>query len=72
MPESKISLYFKNVSAEVIGAEHGIMDEQFKELAKKTLPAIAECNKQRQAGKIPYRDLPYNEDYPKAVKAVAE
>jgi glucose-6-phosphate isomerase len=72
MPESKISLYFKNVSAEIIGDEHGITDEQFKELAQKTLPAIAECNKQRQAGEIPYRDLPYNEDYPKAVKAVAE
>lgn len=72
MSESKIFLYFKNVSAKVIGAEHGITDEQFKELAKKTLPAITECNKQRQAGKIPYRDLPYNEDYPKAVKAVAE
>ncbi len=72
MSESKIFLYFKNVSAKVIGAEHGITDEQFKELAKKTLPAIAECNKQRQAGEISYRDLPYNEDYPKAVKAVAE
>ncbi len=72
MSESKISLYFKNVSAKVIGAKHGITDEQFKELAKKTLPAIAECNKQRQAGEISYRDLPYNEDYPKAVKAVAE
>ena len=71
MSESKISLYFKNVSAEVIGAEHGITDAQFKELAKKTLPAIAECNKQRAEGVIPYRDLPYNKDYPASVKAVA-
>ncbi|RKY14366.1 MAG: glucose-6-phosphate isomerase [Planctomycetota bacterium] len=72
MPESKIALYYKNVSAKVIGDEHGITDEQFKELAKKTIPAIAECNKQRKEGVIPYRDLPYNEDYPKAVKAAAE
>ncbi len=71
MPESKISLYYKNVSAEVIGTEHGITDEQFKELAKKTLPAIQECNKQRKEGVIPYRDLPYNKDYPASVKAVA-
>ena len=72
MPESKISLYYKNVSAEVISDEHGITDKQFEELAQKTLPIIAECNKQRQEGVIPYRDLPYNKDYPKAVKAVAE
>lgn len=71
MAESKISLYFKNVSAEVIGTEHGITEEQFKELAQRTVPAIQECNKQRAEGIIPYRDLPYNKDYPASVKAVA-
>jgi glucose-6-phosphate isomerase len=67
-----ISLYYKNVTAEVIGTEHGISKEQFAELAQKTVPAIAECNQQRKDGVIPYRDLPYNEDYPKDVKAVAK
>lgn len=71
MAES-ISLYYKNVTAEVIGTEHGISKEQFAELAQKTVPAIAECNQQRKDGVIPYRDLPYNEDYPKDVKAVAK
>ncbi len=71
MSETKVSLYYKNVMADVIGPEHGITKEQLDELAQKTLPAIAECNQQRQSGKIPYRDLPYNEDYPKDVKAVA-
>jgi glucose-6-phosphate isomerase len=69
--ESKISLYYKNVTAEVIGAEHGIKKKQFSELAQKTVPAIAECNKQRKEGVNPYRDLPYNKDYPASVKAVA-
>lgn len=70
MSES-ISLYYKNVIAEVIGAEHGITNDQFAVLAQKTLPAIAECNKQRKEGVIPYRDLPYNKNYPASVKAVA-
>ncbi|MHC5198962.1 MAG: glucose-6-phosphate isomerase, partial [Planctomycetota bacterium] len=70
MPESKISLYYKNVSADVIGPEHGITEAQFKELAEKTVPAIVECNQQRSDGVIPYRDLPYNKEYPASVKAV--
>lgn len=71
MPESKLSLYYKNVTAEVIGPEHGITKQQFHELAEKTATAIAECNRQREKGIIPYRDLPYNEHYPKDVKALA-
>lgn len=68
---SKISLYYKNVMADVLGTEHGITRQQFEKLAKETVPAIVECNKQRKDGVIPYRDLPYNRDYPASVKAVA-
>jgi len=68
MPESKIRLYYKNVTAEVIGDEHGISYNQFKELAQKTGPLISELNRQRAAGQTPYRDLPYNEKYPADVK----
>jgi glucose-6-phosphate isomerase len=59
------------MTEEVIGPEHGISAAQFEQLASKTVPAIIECNKQRNVGIIPYRDLPYNEQYPKDVKAVA-
>ncbi len=72
MSESTVSLYYKHVMAEVIGPEHGMTQEQLDQLAKETVPAIIECNKQRKSGKIPYRDLPYNQDYPKDVKAIAE
>lgn len=71
MANSKIQLYYKNVTEEVIGSEHGISVSQFEQLAADTLPAIAECNKQRDAGVIPYRDLPYNTEYSKDVKTVA-
>ncbi|MCE5186171.1 MAG: glucose-6-phosphate isomerase [Planctomycetaceae bacterium] len=68
---SNISLYYKNVLSDVIGTEHGITKEQLKELGRQTGGAIKECNRQRKAGSIPYRDLPYNEEYPKQVKAAA-
>ncbi len=69
--QTKLSLYYKNVTADVIGPEHGITKQQFDELAQKTRPAIAECNRQRKNGAIPYRDLPYHKQYPSQVKHVA-
>lgn len=71
MSETNVSLYYKNVMVDIVGPEHGISREQLDQLAQDTLPAIVECNRQRQAGLIPYRDLPYNKEYPKDVKAVA-
>jgi glucose-6-phosphate isomerase len=68
VPESQINLYYKNVTAEIIGDEHGITDIQLKTLAKKTLPLISQLNKERKAGKTPYRDLPYNEKTVQKVK----
>jgi len=69
--QKQIHLYYKNVTAEAVGPEHGISKAQFDELAQKTTPLIAELNRQRKAGKTRYRDLPYNEHYPKQVKALA-
>jgi glucose-6-phosphate isomerase len=68
MAESKIRLYYKNVTAEVIGAEHGITTAQFDDLAAETSGLISELNQQRAAGETAYRDLPYNEKYPADVK----
>ncbi len=71
MADKKIHFYYKNVTAEVVGDEHGITKAQFQELAQKTTPLIAELNAQRAAGKTRYRDLPYNTQYPKQVKEMA-
>ncbi|HIJ67285.1 MAG TPA: glucose-6-phosphate isomerase [Planctomycetes bacterium] len=75
MAESGIRLYYKNVTAEVIGVENGITDAQFDDLvaefdgrSSKTGPLITELNRQRAAGRTPYRDLPYNTEYPADVK----
>jgi len=66
--ESQIKLYYKNVTADVIGSEHGITEQQLKDLAKRTEPLISELNEERKAGKTPYRDLPFNTEIPRQVK----
>ncbi|MBM4103463.1 MAG: glucose-6-phosphate isomerase [Planctomycetes bacterium] len=71
MNNSKVHFYYKNVTAEVIGTEHGITAEQIDELAQKTTPLIEKLNEHRKAGKTRYRDLPYNEQYPKQVCEIA-
>jgi len=64
----QIKLYYKNVLADVIGAEHGITRRQFEELAEQTCPKIKWLNEQRGAGKTPYRELPFREDISESVK----
>jgi len=60
MTNSKIGLYYKNVMADVIGEEHGITEKQWKELGEKTSPVIGKVNREREEGKTPYRDLPFD------------
>ncbi len=71
MPEPQINLYYKNVTAEIIGSEHGITDAQLKTIAEKTSPLISWLNKERKDGKTPYRDLPYNRETIQKVKELA-
>jgi len=66
--QSRIKLYYKNVSAEIIGDEDGITEEQLKTIAEKTSPLIVQLNRERKAGKTPYRELPYNPQTPHQVK----
>ncbi len=68
MSESEISFYYKNVTAEVIGEEHGITAKQIETLAKQTSPLITQLNSERKADKTPYRDLPYSKENPRRVK----
>ena len=72
MPEPQIKLYYKNVTADVIGPEHGISSQQLVELEEQTKPLISQLNAERKAGKTPYRDLPYKNETAQAVKSLAE
>src|SRR4030042_7125614 len=69
---STLKFYYKNVTAEVLGSEHGITEEQFDRLAKKTEPLIRQLNADRKAGKVRYRDLPYQDKTVRQVKKVAD
>jgi hypothetical protein len=71
MSEVQIKLYYKNVTSQVIGTEDGITPEDFRLLAEKTVPLIKQLNTKRQAGKTPYRDLPYNKQTLQQVKDLA-
>jgi len=70
MSQSQIKLYYKNVTAEIIGNEHGVTDAQLKALAEKTTPLISQLNEERRTGKTPYRDLPHNTQIAQQVKQV--
>jgi len=71
MKTPQVKLYYKNVMDEMLGKEHGITKEQLNELAKKTNPFIEQLNSQRKAGKIRYRDLPYQTETVESVKKIA-
>ena len=68
MAESQIKLYYKNVTAQIIGDEHGITTKQLTDLSANTSPLIQTLNKERQVGKTPYRDLPFDKETPKKIK----
>lgn len=72
METSQVKFYYKNVLEEVLGKEHGITKSQLDELAKKTAPFIEQLNADRKAGKVRYRDLPYQTDTVKKVKKIAD
>ena len=64
----EIKFYYKNVTAEIIGSEHGISKSQVEDLAKETTPLIAQLSEERKLGKTPYRDLPFIAETLKRVK----
>lgn len=72
MAEQQIKLYYKNATAEVIGAKHGITKTQLDKLADKTSNLLIKLNEERKAGKTPYRDLPYNDRMARQVKNLAD
>ena len=72
MTAKQIKLYYKNVTADAIGPEHGISSEQLAELQEKTKPLTSQLNAERKTGKTPYRDLPYKNEIAQAVKNLAD
>jgi len=72
MDEAQVKLYYKNVTEEAIGAEHGISAKELEALAERTSPLIGQLNNERKAGQTPYRDLPRDSKIAGRVKGLAD
>jgi glucose-6-phosphate isomerase len=71
MKQHQVKFYYKNVTAEILGPEHGITEKQFDQLAEKTEPLIEQLNVDRKADRVRYRDLPYQSQTVEKVRQVA-
>ena len=56
----RISLYWKNATAGAVGEKHGVSPKELKGLALRIKAITKEMADQRKAGKLRYRDLPYD------------
>ena len=58
---------YTNVMAECVGPEHGLSEEEFSGLAAEVSRFHGEIVSEREAGKLPFMDLPKRSDYAEAV-----
>jgi len=68
--QAQVRLYYKNATAEAIGSENGIEHEQLKALGQRLMPLITRLNKNKEE-RPAYRQLPYDTQTSKKVKALA-
>ncbi len=68
----RISYYWRNATTEAVGEKHGVSEAQLKQLA----PTIKTLTKQmaddRKAGKLRFRNLPYEDEMIDSVKKEVE
>jgi len=64
-----VKVYWKNVTAEVVGAEHGIERQDLDHLADRVAEIVTTIEQQRREGVRQYRELPYREDLVQAVES---
>jgi glucose-6-phosphate isomerase len=62
MTMDRISLYWKNATSDAVGARHGVSEQELKSLAPRIKDLTKAMNDERKAGKLRYRDLPYDEE----------
>ena len=68
----RISLYWKNATAEAVGEKHGVSDKELKAIAPRIKAIHQQMAAERKAGKLRYRDLPYDDDILSAVQKEVE
>ena len=68
----RISLYYKNATADAVGERNGVTEKELKDLSPRLKDLNKRMNDERKAGKLRYRDLPYDEDMMDAVQKEVE
>jgi glucose-6-phosphate isomerase len=68
----ELSLYWRNATAEAVGEKHGVSDKDLKDLAPRIKSIHTQIAADRKAGKLRFRDLPYDEDMVAAVNKEVE
>jgi len=68
----QITIDYKNITSGVIGRKHGITPRHLDSLEKKIKPLISKINRQRKAGKTPFRDLPYDRSISRRVNSLVK
>lgn len=68
----RISLYWKNATADAVGSKHGVTNDELKKLSPRIKQIHQQMIAERKAGRLRYRDLPYDEDMLDAVKSQVE
>jgi glucose-6-phosphate isomerase len=58
----RISLYYRNATAEAVGEAHGVSAKELKQIAPRIKTLTKQMAEERKAGKLRYRDLPYDEE----------
>jgi glucose-6-phosphate isomerase len=58
----RLALYWKNATAEAVGDKHGVTDKELKQISGRIKEITKQFADERKAGKLRYRDLPYDED----------
>ncbi len=57
----RISLYWKNATAGAVGTKHGVTPQEIKQVAPRIKKITREMADERKAGRLRYRDLPYDQ-----------
>ncbi len=67
-----VRLYWKNASAEVVGEEHGITQDELVAAGERAEQAHREIVRQWDSGELGYAKLPYRQDYRDEVGKLVE
>src|SRR4051794_16726926 len=68
----RISLYWRNATAEAVGEKHGVSDKELRDIAPRIKQLYQQQSDDRKAGKLRYRDLPNDEEMIDSVRREVE